>query len=59
MARPTLIDLRPDDCNQGLRYYPIMVYLDKCNGSFNSLDNLSNRIYVPSKIKDVHLIFLI
>ena len=31
MTRPTLIDLNPDENNQGLRYYPFMVNLDKCN----------------------------
>ena len=31
MTRPTLIDLNPDENNQGLHYYPFMVNLDKCN----------------------------
>ena len=31
MARPTLIDLNPDEYNQGLRCYPFMVNLDMCN----------------------------
>ena len=31
MTRPTLINFNPDENNQGLRYYPFMVNLDKCN----------------------------
>ena len=31
MARPALIDLNPVE----LKYYPFMISLDKCNGSYN------------------------
>ena len=33
MVRPTLINVNP----VGLRYYPFMISLDKCTGSFNVL----------------------
>ena len=46
MTRSTLIDLNDDEYNQGLRYYPFMVNLDRCNGSCNTPDDLSNRICV-------------
>ena len=55
MARPTLIDLNPDEYNQGLRCYPFMVNLDMCNWSCNTLDNMSRRIRVLSKLEDVNL----
>ena len=46
MTRSTLIDLNDDEYNQGLHYYPFMVNLDRCNGSCNTPDDLSNRICV-------------
>ena len=49
--RSTLIDLNPVE----LKYYPFMVSLDKCSGSCNSFDDLSTRIFAPSKTKDVNL----
>ena len=33
MVRPTLIDLNPVE----LKYYPFMISLDKCSGSYNDL----------------------
>ena len=47
----TTIDLNPDE----LLYNPFTINLHRCGGSFNALDDLSNRICVPSKIKDVNL----
>ena len=32
-----------------------MLSLNRCNGSFNTLDNPSCRIYVPNKTEDVNL----
>ena len=49
MARPTLIDLNPSELN----YYPFTISLDTCNGSCNVFDNVSTKICVPSKTKDV------
>ena len=45
MIRPTLVDLNP----VWLNYYPFMVRLDKCSGSFNSVDDLSTNICVRQK----------
>ena len=58
MIRPTLIDLNPDENNQGLHYYPFLFKVDRCNGSCNTLDDLSSKIYVPNKAEDVNLNFL-
>ena len=30
-TRPTLINLNPNECNQGLHYYPFMVNSDRFN----------------------------
>ena len=51
MARPTLIDLNHVELN----YYPFMISLDKCNGSCNTLDDLSTKIYVPCETKNRNL----
>ena len=45
-----LVDLNPNE----LRYYPFVVNLDRCDGSCNSLDDLSNRIYVSNKTEDLN-----
>ena len=48
--RPTFTDLNPVDLN----YYPFMNNLDKYNGTCNAVDDLSIKIYVPSKTEDVN-----
>ena len=49
MARSTLIDLSPVE----LKYYPFIVSLDKCSGSCNPGNDLSIKICVSSKTKDL------
>ena len=49
MTRSTLIDLNPDEYNQGLGYYTFTVKLDRCNGSFNTFDDPSGTICVANK----------
>ena len=54
MTRPSLIDLNPLELN----YYPLVISLDKYNGSCNAVDDLSTKIYVfpvPSKKHDVNV----
>ena len=45
MIRPTLIDLNPVE----LSYYPFMISLDKCDGSFNAVDDFSLEVCAPSE----------
>ena len=47
ISRPTLIDLNPVEFN----YFPVMISLDKCSGSFNAADALSTKIFVAVKQK--------
>ena len=47
MVRPTLIDMNTND----LKYYPIMISLNKCPGSCNVL---SPKIFVPKEAKDIN-----
>ena len=51
MIRPTFINLNPFQVN----CYPFMIILDKCNGSHKAIDNLSAKICVPRKTKDVNV----
>ena len=53
--QPNLINLHPNEYNQELHYYPFSVKLDKCAGSCNTLNDLSNRIYVPNKTEDLNI----
>lgn len=55
MSQPTLINLYPKGYLEGLRYYPFVVTLDRCLGSCNTLDDLSNRVHVPKKIGYINL----
>ena len=52
---PILTDLNPNQYNQGFCYYPFIVNLDRCNGSWNTLDDTTSRICVPNKTEDVNL----
>ena len=51
LARATLIDLNSNK----LHYYPFMGSSDRCNWSCNTLDDLSGRVYVLNKTKDINL----
>ena len=55
MARATPIDLNLDGYNQGFRYYPLMVTLNRFNGSFNTFDDSSCRVCVPNKAEEVNV----
>ena len=55
MTIPTLISFHPNNYNQGLRYYPFVVNLDRRVRSCNTLNDLSNKIYVPNKAEDLNL----
>ena len=48
MVRPTLIDLNPGE----LKYYPLVISLNKCTESCNGL---SPKIRVPKETKDIYV----
>ena len=52
---PTLINLHPNEYNQELHHYPFAVKLDRSVGSCYTLNDLSNKIFVPNKIEDLNL----
>ena len=55
MSQPTFLNLLPNECNQGLCYYPFAVNLDRCVESCNTLYDLSNRVCVRNKTEDLNL----
>ena len=55
MTQPTLINLHCNEYNQELHYYQFAVKLDRCVGSCNTLNDLSNKVYVPNKTEDLNL----
>ena len=53
--QPTLINLHPNEYNQEFYYYPFPVKLDRCVGSCNNVNDLSNKVCVPNKTEDLNL----
>ena len=53
--QPTLINLHPNEYSQEFHYYPFAVKLDRCVGSCNTLNDISNKVYVPNKTEDLNL----
>ena len=53
--QPTLIDLHPNEYSQEFHYYPFEVKLDRCVGSCNTLNKLSNKVCVPIKTENLNL----
>ena len=54
-ARLILINLDPNEYSQELHYYPFTAKLRRCNGSCNTLNDLSNKVCVPNKTEDLNL----
>ena len=55
MTQAKLINLHPNKYSQELHHYPFAMKLDKWVGSFNSFNNLSNKVCIPNKIEDLNL----
>ena len=47
--QPTLINLYFNEYSQEFHYYPFAVKWDRCVGSCNSLNDLSNKVSIPNK----------
>ena len=54
MTQPTLINLHPNEQSRK-HYYTFAVSLDRRVGSCNTLHDLSNKVYVPNKTKNLNL----
>ena len=55
MTQPTLINLHLNEYSQEFHYYPFAVKLDRCAGSCNTSNDLSNKVCVPNKTEDLNL----
>ena len=55
MIQPTVFNLRPNEYSQEFHCYPSAVKLDRCAGSSNVLNDLSNKECVPNKTEDSNL----
>ena len=55
MTQPTLINLHPNENSKEFHYYPFAFKLHRCVGSCNTLNDLSNKVYIPNKTKDLNL----
>ena len=42
-----------NDYSQEFHYYPFVVKIDRCVWSFNTLNDLSNKVRVPNKTENV------
>ena len=55
IVQPNLINLHPNECSQDFHYYSFTVKLDRCVGSCNTINYLSNIVCFPNKTEDVNL----
>ena len=55
MIQPTLVNLHPNEYSQEFHYYPLLVKLDRCFRSCNTVIDLSNNACIPNKIEYLHL----
>ena len=55
MIRPAIANLHPHEYSQEFHYYPFAFKLDRCVGSCNTLNGLSNNVYVPNKTEYLNL----
>ena len=55
MIQTTLINLHPNEYSQEFHYYPFVVKLDRCVGSFNTWNDLSNKMPFSNKAEYLNL----
>ena len=55
MSQPALINLNTNECSQWSHYYPFTIKLDRCVGSFNFFNDLSNKACAPNKIEYLNM----
>ena len=55
MIEPALINLHPNEYNQEFHCYSFAVKLDRCVESCNTVNDLSNKLCIPSKKEDLNL----
>ena len=53
--QPTLINLHPNEYSQAFHYYSFTVKLDRCAGSCDNINVLSNTVCAPKRTEDLNL----
>ena len=57
--QPTLINLHPNEYSHEFDHYPFATKLDRCVGSWNTLNDSYNRVCVPNKTLNPRVINMI
>ena len=55
VIQPTLINVNPNEYNREFQYQPFTVKLGRCVGSCNTINDLTSKVCVPNKTKDLNL----
>ena len=55
MIQAILIDLHPKEYSQEFHYYRLVVKLDRCVGSCNTLNDLSIKVCIPNKSEHLNV----
>ena len=55
MTQVSFVNFHTKEYSQELHYFSFAINLDKCAGSFNALDDLSNKFCAPNKKEDLNL----
>ena len=55
ITQPTLIKLHPNEYTENIRHYPFVVKLHKCVESCITLNDLSNKAFVPNKTEFLNI----
>ena len=55
MIQPTLINLHPNEYIQEFHYYLLAIKFNRCDGSCNTSNDLSNKVCVPNKTEELNL----
>ena len=58
IIQPTLINMHSKKYSQEFYYHPFAGKLDKCVGNYDTLNGLSNKIWVLNKTEDLSLSLL-
>ena len=53
--QPTVITLHHNEFSQEFHYYPFVVKLDRCVGTCNTLNNLSDKVCIQNITEDLNL----
>ena len=53
--QPTHVNLNPNEHSYKFHSYSLLVKLDRCAESYNTLNDLSNKLCAPNKAEDINI----